>query len=268
MTRYTWLAISGLGLFSAQVSAEPPQLPSYQVPLDGQLPAPLKAGESLRLSVRSADASGLSRNLAATTVGDVQVDGDWLSVTLSGRDTHLAPPAPAHTAASFVIDYELPSVQAVAAGLDWPRKDERSVLALEEHIAQTVVPSAYGRSFDIASEVATKKAGDCSEFAVLSTAVARARGVAARTVLGSLVVTNDTAVTVFGHAWSEVFIDKRWQVADAAARPIPGANYYYLPVAVLGNEGMGFLMGLLSTTLTMPVDARLESGAVEAPVTD
>lgn len=257
--RYAWLASVGVMLASLQVAAEPLEMPSYQVPLSGRLPAPLAAGEPLRVAVRSENAAALSQNLAATTVRDVQVSGDWVSVTLGGRDTHRAPPSPAHTASSFVIDYELAPVQAVAEGLAWPQTGERTVLALEEHIAQTIVPSAYGRSFDIASEVASKKAGDCSEFAVLTTAVARAKGVAARTVLGSLVVTTGTEVTVFGHAWSEVFMDNQWQVADAAARPIPDANYFYMPVAIVANEGMGFLMGLLTTTMTMPVDARLET---------
>ncbi|MFK7888386.1 MAG: transglutaminase family protein [Gammaproteobacteria bacterium] len=101
------------------------------------------------------------------------------------------------------------------------------------------------------------RAGDCTEFAVLLTAVARAKNVPSRAVLGTVLISSSTGTQAFGHAWSELYIDGRWEIADAAIRPADGLIYHYLPIGMITNEGMGFAMGMFETVVAIPSEVRL-----------
>lgn len=130
------------------------------------------------------------------------------------------------------------------------------------------------RGFDIASRVAESRAGDCTEHAVLLTALLRAHGVPARVVLGAAVVLSAKQLSAWGHAWTEYFDVKRWQRLDAALfqeRQVPidsafthevaGSGHnarradaplastpirrLYLPRVVVRREGPGYMRDLL-----------------------
>lgn len=61
----------------------------------------------------------------------------------------------------------------------------------------------------------SQRRGDCTEYAYLATALARANGIPARMV-GGYVVDRDTTVRSTGyHNWCEVFLDGAWRLLDA-----------------------------------------------------
>lgn len=80
----------------------------------------------------------------------------------------------------------------------------------------------FGKSLSVgyasALEVATTRQGDCTEHALLLTALARASGIPARVATGIAYVPHFSGRDhVFvPHAWTEAYVDGRWQGFDAA----------------------------------------------------
>jgi len=86
-------------------------------------------------------------------------------------------------------------------------------VALEKYVNQFVTLKNFSQAFDTAAEVARHREGDCTEHAVLLAALARARGIPARVVIG-LVYQTDTQSFVY-HMWNELWITDRWVPMDA-----------------------------------------------------
>jgi hypothetical protein len=76
---------------------------------------------------------------------------------------------------------------------------------------QNNIKPSYRMSFLSAREVLEKKEGDCTEFAVLFAALARASGIPAKINIGLVYYNNEF---VF-HAWNEVFVGQ-WVALDTA----------------------------------------------------
>ena len=153
--------------------------------------------------------------------------------------------------ATFVLDYRDEKVMQLTAafreGLGRkPAANEATRAALVGFVAATVRGS-QDQGFDIASEVATRRQGDCTEYAVLTAALARSIGIPARVVLGLALVAEPQRYGAYGHAWAEFRIGDTWVVADSALsglkRPL-----WYLPFGVLENEGMGYTMDVARLT--------------------
>jgi hypothetical protein len=143
---------------------------------------------------------------------------------------------------TFVIDFREPSVAKVSAELTKSQGDSPpaalSPAAIVKFVSAIMKPT-QNRGFDIASEVAVRREGDCTEYAVLTAALARGAGIPARVVLGLALVRRDSNYMAYGHAWAELLTAGQWVVADSALARL-GDPVRYLPFGVLENEGMGF----------------------------
>jgi hypothetical protein len=70
----------------------------------------------------------------------------------------------------------------------------------------------FGVAFAAANEVARNLSGDCTEHAVLATAMCRAAGIPARVVVGLVYVER---LKGFGyHMWYEIYVNQRWVALD------------------------------------------------------
>jgi hypothetical protein len=142
---------------------------------------------------------------------------------------------------TFMIDFDEP----VFAGLQTTMKDQ-SVKPERESLVAFVdrfIDKKNPRGWDLASTVATRREGDCTEHAVLTAALARLYGQPARVVVGIVLISRDTEHQAFGHAWAEMLEDGEWVVADAALR----SHTYivrYLPLALIEDEGTGYKMAV------------------------
>lgn len=143
---------------------------------------------------------------------------------------------------TFVIDYTEPEFEPLRKELD-ARGSKITRPELVEYVAGLIEPSRE-RRWDIASVVARRRQGDCSEHAVLTTALARLQGIPARVVVGVALVSEGKTHGAFGHAWSEFLEDGEWQVADAALVQAK-ATVRYLPIGLFEDEGLGYAMNLL-----------------------
>ena len=73
----------------------------------------------------------------------------------------------------------------------------------------------FSQAFATATEVAKSRRGDCTEFAVLTAAIARAAGIPARVAIG-LVYMHSAGPPGFGfHMWNELYVDGHWIPYDA-----------------------------------------------------
>ncbi|MBX3412962.1 MAG: transglutaminase domain-containing protein [Pirellulales bacterium] len=89
----------------------------------------------------------------------------------------------------------------------------RTAVALEQYVHENIKAKNFSQAFATAAEVAKTLEGDCTEHAVLLAALARARGIPARVVIGLIFVPSAAG---FGyHMWTEVFVGGQWVPLDA-----------------------------------------------------
>jgi hypothetical protein len=114
---------------------------------------------------------------------------------------------------------------------------------LVEYVADFVAESD-DRHWDLASVVARRRSGDCSEHAVLTAALARMQGIPARVVVGVALISDGHNHSSFGHAWAELLEEGTWTVADAALSELK-STVRYMPVGIIEDEGMGYFMDIM-----------------------
>jgi transglutaminase-like putative cysteine protease len=153
-------------------------------------------------------------------------------------------PSAQHRTSSFVIDYGEPSIQALLTALRETHGTQPSVAALVDFTSSTIADKSTEHGWDIASQVARNRAGDCTEHAVLLTALARASSYPARVVQGAAIIEEPGSALVFGHAWAEIYVDGAWRLADAT-KITDAAKIHYLRTGTIDVEGPGFVFGMM-----------------------
>ena len=94
----------------------------------------------------------------------------------------------------------------------------RAARRIESYVSERITTKDLSLGFATALETARQKAGDCSEHAVLVTALARAAGMPARVVVGLVYLAyprGDGEGRFFYHMWSEAYVGE-WLPLDAA----------------------------------------------------
>lgn len=179
-----------------------------------------------------------------------------------------------YLANTFVIDYEEASVKAVTEaflsdyGKGVKAEDEGKGASVQEtkvesysadvgaeieaFVANYITEPSYIHSFSFASTVAKSKSGDCTEYAVLAAALARALAIPARVIVGTIIVDDGSTVEAIGHAWNEFWLDGRWWRIDAAMYGAESLNTFYLPSHILSNEGPGYALSVSNAVLNSP----------------
>jgi transglutaminase-like putative cysteine protease len=134
--------------------------------------------------------------------------------------------------------------------------DTRGVYAASAKLAHFVygrLEKAYGVSRDRATEVLALGKGDCTEHALLFTALARAAGIPARQVHGLVYAQYDDKVpALYWHAWVEVKSGAEWIAVDPTFdQPVADATH-----VALGRGTQVDTVGLLGALEVVGVDAK------------
>lgn len=95
------------------------------------------------------------------------------------------------------------------------KTDEEKVKRLVRFVHKYIRPSYTAQPLTVLDLIKSRK-GDCTEYALLFTTLARAAGLSAREV-GGLVYMGDDEKAFGHHAWNEVVLDGRWVPVDASA---------------------------------------------------
>jgi hypothetical protein len=233
-----WLALLAAGpllaadgkLFIGQVRVED----ARAAPADAQV---------LRYRLMHKHAAGLQAQLAPWIHRPEPVEGG-VAFSLPAYPVTATPAAePRHRAASFLIDYTEPAVQALAGPIGQRYGNQPSPGDLEQFVHDYIVHKNSASAFDVASMVAKSRAGDCSEHAVLLTALLRMYGYPARTVTG-LYVSLQEPLLAYGHAWAEYYADDGWTGLDGT-RISPTVGAQHIPLSVVEDESIAYSLGLV-----------------------
>jgi hypothetical protein len=146
---------------------------------------------------------------------------------------------------SFVLDCDAAPVLSLLDQLRQraPAPTVNDVTAL---VSAHISDKSYARGFDIASVVARRHEGDCTEHAVLLAALLRGIGIPSHVVLGIALIDLDDRLMAFGHAWVEYHDGRAWQLADAANPGEERRRIRYLPVRQLREEGPAYARALFT----------------------
>ncbi len=153
---------------------------------------------------------------------------------------------------TFLIDYE----EAVFAEV------EKDVLNLYGKSPQAtdlnkfvyeLLAKTMDRLYDSSSVVLKNKRGDCSEHAVLLTALLRKYQIPARTIHGVKLLFNEKKHewSAFGHAWVEYLEDGVWKGLDPSFdQP---TNKDYIANFALEDEGLTYNMAMINRQMTIGI---------------
>lgn len=158
---------------------------------------------------------------------------------------------------SFVIDTSESSTLAFTQNFERLESPQLDLQNLSAYVNQYINKPSYIHGFNIASVVADQRSGDCTEYAVLLTALARSLGLPARVIIGTVIVEETNKASAFGHAWVEVLQNEEWHILDAALYQSQARKHFYLPASDLSNEGPGFGLSLINAAVLLP--ARLQA---------
>lgn len=147
--------------------------------------------------------------------------GQWL-VDIGGTEANRArPPQPEDSRPNAWLQSDAPTLrrlatQVVEGAPDNLQKMER----LRRFVSGYITPHGLDVGYASALEVLSHPHGDCTEYAVLLAAMARAVGIPARVVTG--MVYSDRyggkSQVFVPHAWVQAWIDGHWRSFDAAMR--------------------------------------------------
>jgi transglutaminase-like putative cysteine protease len=162
---------------------------------------------------------------------------------------------------SLYLDWQTASVKAAAQTVPCDSDKPWDIaLGLWKYVDKTIFIKNLEVYFDPASKVLASHQGDCTEHAVLLAALARAKGLPSRLVVGlTQVRRRDGREVIFGyHAWTEVWIDGLWVSLDAALKQAPvDVSHIALGVSAANNPeplgnvaaGMAQIIGNLEIEL-------------------
>lgn len=194
-----------------------------RVKLPGPLPRDVPGGIAFRLR-------GLPKEFLETDGRQAWANGPDGAVTLTVTARRPAAADPARDAPRLKgiprgmedllaptpeVDSDAPAIRKLAREVvgDVPGTYAASVQIA--HFVYRRLEKAYGVSRDRASEVLAYGKGDCTEHALLFTALARAAGIPARQVHGLVYARYDDQVpALYWHAWVEVKSGEEWIALD------------------------------------------------------
>jgi hypothetical protein len=241
MLRAIPAALAGIAFAAASALAADDGMvrltPLHVIPVEILAAEPIAGDEPVRVRLASPDPPALAKTLgvalAADAVSVVYDLGEYPQLASATSRTWLE--------ATFMIDFTEKEFE--------PLREELEARAIQRRpdivrFVADFIEEGSGRDWDLASVVARSRKGDCTEHAVLTSALARLRGIPARVAVGVVLVSTGRKHEAFGHAWAEFLEDGKWQVGDAALLDLD-ATVRYLPLGVIEDEGLGYAMNLM-----------------------
>lgn len=119
-----------------------------------------------------------------------------------------------------------PGIQSLAAKLKRPESRD-TALAIYDWIKQHLHYAGYVADDRGARYALDQLRGDCTEYAYLAVALARANGIPARMVGGYVIDKNAILRATDYHNWAEIYFDGAWRLLDAQKEHwlSPAENY-------------------------------------------
>ncbi len=202
---------------------------------------------------------GLVLHVSSSTGGAplqfAQTDEQHVGTNVDGVELRIAPlnadakpdredkPTPADSQPNDWLQSAAPEIVKLAhQGAGEAKTPQQTMQNLQEFVRHFIRTKDLTVGYASALEVAKNPEGDCTEHAVLLAALGRALGIPTRVVDG-LAYTDNYAGTdhVFvPHAWTQAYVDGRWQSFDAA---LPGFDAGHIALSVGDGDPWRFFAG-------------------------
>lgn len=210
----------------------------YRLALPDSLPAVLLQANSDTQTVRTLDERTVE--LTVKSLRPVAAAGSAVAPPPAAAGSAVAPPDAKYLAATTMARSDDPEIVKLAAAAPADAAPAEVAVALEQTVHKWLTRKNMSSSLASASEVVRSKEGDCTEHAVLLTALLRARRIPARVVVGLVYWDQFTAFA--GHAWTEAWLDGRWIPLDATqADGGIGADHIRLGDSSLADGDAGLI---------------------------
>ena len=126
------------------------------------------------------------------------------------------------------VDQNDPAIRKLAATVGPKEGDAALANALARQVYSWISRKDFSTVLATASEVVRTRSGDCTEHAVLLAAMAKARGLPARVVVGLVYVPSLGGFAY--HMWNQIWCDGAWRFFDAT-RPDGRCGALHIKVA-------------------------------------
>jgi hypothetical protein len=146
---------------------------------------------------------------------------------------------------TMYVQSESPEIKALAQRAVGSTKDAaQAVRRIESFVAEYIENKSLSVGYASATEVAASRQGDCTEFAVLATAMCRSIGIPAQVAMGIAYIDDYGSIqTSFGgHAWTRVYLVGKWYDIDAAFKSagLGGFNAGHIALAYGNGDPTDF----------------------------
>jgi transglutaminase-like putative cysteine protease len=168
------------------------------------------------------------------------------------------PDATPFLGAEPLLEIDAPPLQAAARNFEPALGQVELARAIHAAVHARLRSSSYAREDRGALWAIEHGEGDCTEFARLVVALARARSIPAR-VVGGFVVVRDTVLDpgVY-HNWAELHVDGAWRISDAQNGVFDDTSGSYLAIRTHGADPESPLTGDRRLAAAAPVTTTFE----------
>jgi hypothetical protein len=135
-------------------------------------------------------------------------------------------------ASTLQVESDDPQIASLAKKLVGDEPDAWTAAQKLSRWVNANLEKAYGASSDRASDVLMRKKGDCTEHALLFTALARAAGIPARRVDGLVYMQTEDKPALYWHEWAEVWVGEWISIDPTFNEAVADATHL-----ALGEEG-------------------------------
>ena len=160
-----------------------------------------------------------------------------------------------HLRKSFLIDFDELIVKVVKSGL---KLEAQSQFVKEVETLVSANVEFASAPMKPASQVLKDGKADCKGHATVATALSRSLKRPARVVGGFVILKKKEMFEAAGHAWSEIYINNVWAVADSALLKFSGKKYY-IPLFELKDETTKFSTALYAESAKWVDRIKIES---------
>ena len=146
---------------------------------------------------------------------------DWMVDVGGAHAGRQAPPRPADTQPNAWLQSDAPAIRRLATqAVHGAHDDLQRMRRLRQFVSDYITGHGLDVGYASALEVVDTHEGDCTEYAVLLAAMARAQGIPARVVTGMVYADRFAGASqlFIPHEWVQAWVAGRWQSFDAALR--------------------------------------------------
>ncbi|MDG2207347.1 MAG: transglutaminase domain-containing protein [Pirellulales bacterium] len=216
------IRVSRAEALSAQDAAPPDLIVGTLIPLEGNREG-LSASRSAtyRVKIKSGTRKSPFPDTLNQTCTPGSEKGSWVLTVAPQRERSTAVdrraasagPTAADRQSSRMIQLKDPLIRELAHEVPADATECRLAVELTRKVNTWIEQKDFSAALASAAEVASTRRGDCTEHAVLLAALARARGLPTRVVVGLVYV---PAFEAFGyHMWNQIWCDGEWLDFDA-----------------------------------------------------